>query len=200
MYVLVHMGINGLRFTQASISRFPDRTAVYLQCPAVHTADTLQYMECICIGGCKYTSDTLQSALQSQCSLQAAHTANTLHVHCMCTPVQSGFYQPNSTLNRCMGNPAGTERRPNQSWTNIISVQGRTNSEPILWLDPFGDRSAMVHIRTYASVHILVQQNRSWIKNACREAYHCSWISVVTSYVEQRLSRLSFRLMQNCKI
>ena len=28
--------------------------------------------------------------------------------------------------------PAGTERRPNQSWTNIISVQGRTNPEPIL--------------------------------------------------------------------
>ncbi len=28
--------------------------------------------------------------------------------------------------------PAGTERRPNQSWTNIVSVQGRTNPEPIL--------------------------------------------------------------------
>ncbi len=25
--------------------------------------------------------------------------------------------------------PAGTERRPNQSWTNIISVQGWTNPE-----------------------------------------------------------------------
>ncbi len=48
---------------------------------------------------------------------------------------------------------------PNQSWTNY---------EPILWLDPFGHRSAMVHIRMYASVHILVKQNRSWIKNACR--------------------------------
>ena len=49
---------------------------------------------------------------------------------------------------------------PNQSWTN---------PEPISCLDPFGHRSAMVYIRTYTSVHILVQQNRSWIKNACRE-------------------------------
>ena len=28
--------------------------------------------------------------------------------------------------------PAGMEWRPNQSWTNIISVQGRSNPEPIL--------------------------------------------------------------------
>ena len=48
----------------------------------------------------------------------------------------------------------------NQSWTN---------SQPILWLDPFGHRSLMVHIHTYASVHILGQQNRSWIKNACSD-------------------------------
>ena len=38
---------------------------------------------------------------------------------------------------------------PNQSWTN---------SELILWLDPFGHRSAMVHICTYVSDHILVQR------------------------------------------
>ena len=35
-------------------------------------------------------------------------------------------------------------------------------------MDSFGHHSVMVHICTYASVHILVLQKRSWIKNACR--------------------------------
>ena len=34
----------------------------------------------------------------------------------------------------------------------------------------YGSHTAMVHIRMYASVHILVQHNRPWIKNACRGA------------------------------
>ncbi len=81
--------------------------------------------------------------------------------------------------------PEGTERRPNQSWTNIISVLGPTNPEPILNQSYGLIRSATVrlwftYVRTHlftfwfsrtnpeASVHFLVQQNRSWIKNACR--------------------------------
>ena len=72
----------------------PARTAVYLQCPAVYTADTLEYMECICSGGCKYTlqfhSKLIAVQLQCNCSLHAAHTARTLHIQCICTPVRSG--------------------------------------------------------------------------------------------------------------
>ena len=84
-----------------------------------------------------------------------------------------------------MCSPAGTVRRPDQSWTNTIcswANQYWTNLEPVLnksWTnteriltnltDSFGHHSVMVHIRTYTFIHILVQQNRSWIKNACRE-------------------------------
>ena len=81
--------------------------------------------------------------------------------------------------------PAGTVRRPNLSWTNIICSglnQSWKNPEPILvirsatvqlWFfntDLFGHCSVMVHIRMTmcASVHILIQQTQSWIKNACR--------------------------------
>ncbi len=81
--------------------------------------------------------------------------------------------------------PASTVRHPNQSWMNIIclglnqswtnperilSVQGQTNPERILnqsyWFvrPPFDYAS-----NTFASVHVLVQQNRSWIKNAWSE-------------------------------
>ncbi len=45
-----------------------------------------------------------------------------------------------------------------------------TLSEPIL---PFGQCSAMVQISMYASVHILVQQNGSWIKKAFRGVCLC---------------------------
>ncbi len=84
--------------------------------------------------------------------------------------------------------PAGTVRRLNGSWTNIICSgpnQSWTNPEPwpnggwsnltdsfshrlvMVLTDSFGHRLVMVPIRTYASIHILVQQNRSWIKKAC---------------------------------
>ena len=48
--------------------------------------------------------------------------------------------------------PAGTERRPNQSWTNIMSVQGWTNPEPILNQSDGLIRSATVQL-WFAYVH-----------------------------------------------
>ncbi len=75
----------------------PDRTAVYLQCPTVHTADTLKYMECICSVGCKYTSDTLLTTVCTTCTLWgsplvvACCVSHHLplvdcHIHCNYTP------------------------------------------------------------------------------------------------------------------
>ncbi len=53
-----------------------------------------------------------------------------------------------------IGCPAGTERCPNQSWTNIISVQGRTNPEPILNQSDGFIRSATVRLWfTYVRTH-----------------------------------------------
>ncbi len=50
--------------------------------------------------------------------------------------------------------PAGTERCPNQSWTNIISVQGRTNPEPILNQSYGLIRSATIRLWfTYVRTH-----------------------------------------------
>ncbi len=43
----------------------------------------------------------------------------------------------------------------NEPWTNLRLL-----------------RSVVVHIRMYASVHILVQQNQSWIKTACQKVVH----------------------------
>ncbi len=70
---------------------YTDRTAVYLQCPAVHTADTLQHMECTCSGGCKYTSAFYPCL------------AYTLHVHCTCTLVKSGYAPGLSTIHTAAG-------------------------------------------------------------------------------------------------
>ena len=66
LYVCMYMVIGphrdpGSEMAMYMAASLPDRTAVYLQCPAVHTADTLQYMECICSGGCKYIPDTLHT-------------------------------------------------------------------------------------------------------------------------------------------
>ncbi len=65
---------------------YPGRTGVDLQCPTVHNADTLQYMESTCSGGCnaayiqptlyihfRYTSGALQFDLgiaHISCSMQ----------------------------------------------------------------------------------------------------------------------------------
>ncbi len=53
-----------------NLRNVPDRTGVYQQCPTVHTADMLQYLECTC-------------------NLHSAYTASTLPAHCKCTPDRS---------------------------------------------------------------------------------------------------------------
>ncbi len=57
------------------ISTHPDQTGVHRQCPAVHTARHGPKP------GSRTRSRSLQSALQSQCSLHAAQAARTLQVH-----------------------------------------------------------------------------------------------------------------------
>ncbi len=63
----------------------PDRTAVYLQCLAVHTADTFQSMEYICSGGCKYTSNTLHATVCTAFTLWWLHVHCTAAVYLQCT-------------------------------------------------------------------------------------------------------------------
>ena len=67
----------------------PDRTGVYLQCPAVHTADTQKFIDgsaTSLVVACLYTATTLQA----YSSLIAARTAkpmqSTWHVHGTSTP------------------------------------------------------------------------------------------------------------------
>ena len=62
---------------------YPDRTGVHLQCPAVHTADTLQYFqykECTCSVGCKIAVRTAKP-MQCTCSPHCMYTAHTLQMH-----------------------------------------------------------------------------------------------------------------------
>ncbi len=70
----------------------PDRTAVYLECPAVHTAlgypsETKFFRSSFCF----------PRNCSPHCIANAAYMQPTLHVHCMCmcTPARSGLsYRP----------------------------------------------------------------------------------------------------------
>ena len=78
---------------QSLLGRFPDRSAVQLQCTAVHTVDTLQSIQYACSKDCAYTEETLQNAVCTvhtpcglftiQCAPQAhCTTAVLLYLQC----------------------------------------------------------------------------------------------------------------------
>ncbi len=68
----------GTRLVEQIHDNLSNLTGVYMQCPKLHTAETLHYMKCTC-------------------SLHSAYTAHTLAIHCRCTPVWSGL-ESNSLL------------------------------------------------------------------------------------------------------
>ena len=87
---IVHWDVYLNSSTLEESSTVPDRSGVYLQCHAVHTAGTLHPMQCTCSIGCSCT-----------CSVRAAQTAATLQLHCLYTPLRSGVEYNVSALRNC---------------------------------------------------------------------------------------------------